>query len=152
MYMYIKLSLSPSLPPPPPPPLQLHTLRQEHGKVRALNMKLKAAASRAESELEQISAERRRAVEEQRSGEEARRLRETRLQATVSQQTKLIDYLRSAASPPSGRSRFRLKKARRRSNLCFQLFFSLYFISLLSVLSPFLLQCCPSSTHPHFYL
>ena len=115
--------------------------------MRALNMKLKAEASRVEKELEQISAERRRAMEEQRSSDEAQQLRETRLQATISQQTKLIDYLRSASSPPS-RSRFRLKKVRRQSGLYFHLFLPLFSFSQFSSLCLF----CPSSPRPSFHL
>ena len=72
-------------------------------------MKLKSEATRAEKELADVAAERSHVMEIQRDSEEARLLHETRMQATISQQTKLIDYLRSASSPPA-KSKFRLKK------------------------------------------
>ena len=87
--------------------LQLHSLSREHGKLKAAHLKMLQEMEQRETQLSQASAAKEKAMEEQREATAAHMIQETRMQATIAQQSKLIDFLRNA-SPPS-RSRLKLK-------------------------------------------
>lgn len=118
--MYILYSFPPPLPllslPPPPLPLlsllpfssQLHSQGREYCKLKAAHMKLLGEVRQRESQLALTAAEKERVVEQQRNAAEAHLLQETRLQTTISQQIKLINYLQSVSASP--RSQLKLKK------------------------------------------
>ena len=59
-------------------------------------------------QLSQETSARERAMEEQRAAVESHMIQETKLQATIAQQNKLIDFLQNS-SPPSRGSRLRFK-------------------------------------------
>ena len=67
-------------------------------------MKLVREVQEREAQLAKSEADRTRVLNEQKSHAEARYIQETRLQATIAQQSKLIDYLQKVGtiSPRSG--------------------------------------------------
>ena len=86
---------------------QLHSLGREHGKLKAAHLKMLQETQQKESELSQEAVTRERTMEQQRVAAEAHVIQKTKLQATIAQQTKLIDFLQNP-SPPS-RSRIKLR-------------------------------------------
>lgn len=90
-----------------------HVLRQELGKVKAAHMKLMREVQEREAQLAKSEADRTRVLNEQKSHAKAHYIQETRLQATIAQQSKLIDYLQKVGtiSPRSG-GFDRIKKVR----------------------------------------
>lgn len=76
-------------------------------------MKLVREVQEREVELAKSEADRTRVLNEQKSHAEARYIQETRLQATIAQQSKLIDYLQKVGtiSPRAG-GLDRIKKVR----------------------------------------
>ena len=84
--------------------VQAHSLRQELGKVKAAHMKLVKEVQDREAQLAKSEEDRTRVLNEQKTHAEARYIQETRLQATIAQQSKLIDYLQKVGtiSPRSG--------------------------------------------------
>ena len=84
--------------------MQAHSLRQELGKVKAAHMKLVKEVQDREAKLAQSEEDKTRVLNEQKTHAEARYIQETRLQATIAQQSKLIDYLQKVGtiSPRSG--------------------------------------------------
>ena len=89
------------------PPPQLHSLGREHGKLKAAHLKLLQESRQRETQLSEEAAEREKAMEKQRVATLAHTIQETRLQATIAQQSKLIDFLQTG-SPPA-RSRIKMK-------------------------------------------
>ena len=67
-------------------------------------MKLVREVQEREAQLAKSEADRNRVLMEQKSNDQARYVQETRLQATIAQQSKLIDYLQQVGSisPRSG--------------------------------------------------
>ena len=67
-------------------------------------MKLVREVQEREAQLAKSEADRNKVLMEQRSIDQARYVQETRLQATIAQQSKLIDYLQQVGtiSPRSG--------------------------------------------------
>lgn len=64
-------------------------------------------SSQKETQLSQEAAAREQAMEQQRVAAETHMIQETKLQATIAQQSKLIDFLHK--SSPSRGSRLKLK-------------------------------------------
>lgn len=61
-------------------------------------MKLMKEVQEREAQLAKSEADRTRVLNEQKSNAEARYIQETRLQATIAQQSKLIDYLQKVGT------------------------------------------------------
>ena len=99
----------PSLPPfcslPPPPPQQLHSLGREHGKTKASHQKLLSESQERETQLTQVAEARERLLMERQNVAQAHHVQQTRMQATIAQQSKLIDYLQGTPN-----SRLKIKK------------------------------------------
>lgn len=112
---------SPSQPSPPlistPPhshrhtliPHQLHNMGREHGKLKASHLKLLKESQQRETQLVQVAEAREKVLMEQQNAVEAHHLQETRLQATIAQQNKLINYLQGAP-----KSKLKIKKVQSR--------------------------------------
>ena len=87
-------------------------MRQEHGKTKAAKLKLASEVSHKQSRLTQAAE----TVEEQRTAAQTHQLQETRLQATISQQSKLIDFLQirkqGGTTPGKSTPGSRLRKVR----------------------------------------
>lgn len=93
--------------------VQAHSLRQELGKVKAAHMKLMKDVQEREAQLAKSEADRTRVLSEQKSHAEARYIQETRLQATIAQQSKLIDYLQKVGTiSPRAKGVDKLKKVK----------------------------------------
>ena len=86
-------------------PHQLHTLGREHGKTKASHQKLLSESQNRETQLTQVAEARERLLMEQQSAAQAHHVQQTRMQATIAQQSKLIDYLQGTP-----RSRLKIKK------------------------------------------
>ena len=86
-------------------PHQLHTLGREHGKTKASHQKLLSESQNKETQLTQVAEARERLLMEQQSVAQAHHVQQTRMQATIAQQSKLIDYLQGTP-----RSRLKIKK------------------------------------------
>lgn len=86
----------------------MFSLHRDHGKLKAAYMKLCKESESREKELNQTTAVRDRVMEEQKTAAQAHHEQETRMQSTIQQQIKLIDYLQGVGtSPPAkGLSRF----------------------------------------------
>lgn len=65
--------------------------------LRAAHSKLAQECEQRQAQLAQVD----HALKEKESAESARSLQETRLQTTIAQQSKLIDYLQSAGVCPT---------------------------------------------------
>jgi len=90
-------------------PHQLHDMGREHGKLKASHLKLLKESQQRETQLVQVAEAREKVLMEQQNAVEAHHLQETRLQATIAQQNKLINYLQGAP-----RSKLKIKKVRSR--------------------------------------
>ena len=74
-------------------------------------MKLMKEVQEHEAQLAKSEADRTRVLNEQKSHAEARYIHETRLQATIAQQSKLIDYLQKVGTiSPRARGMEKIKK------------------------------------------
>jgi len=82
---------------------------REHGKLKASHLKLLKESQQRETQLVQVAEAREKVLMEQQNAVEAHHLQETRLQATIAQQNKLINYLQGAP-----RSKLKIKKVRSR--------------------------------------
>ena len=78
---------------------------REHGKLKASHLKLLKESQQRESQLAQVAEANQKVLVEQQSAVEAHNLQETRLQATIAQQSKLINYLQGTP-----RSKLKIKK------------------------------------------
>lgn len=88
--------------------IQLHSLGREHGRLKAAHIKILQESTQKANQLNQETDAREKAMEEQRVAVESHTIQETKLQATIAQQSKLIDFLQKP-SPTSRGSRIRLK-------------------------------------------
>ena len=86
--------------------LQLHSLGRVHGRLKAAHMKLSQEAEQRESQLATVSVVKEKVLQAKETAEQVHSVQEARLQATIAQQSKLINFLQSA-SPP--RSKMKLK-------------------------------------------
>ena len=74
-------------------------------------MKLTREVQEREAQLAKSEADRTKVMDEQRTDAEARYIQETRLQATIAQQSKLIDYLQKVGTiSPRAKGMERIKK------------------------------------------
>ena len=74
-------------------------------------MKLMKEVQEQEAQLAKSEADRTRVLNEQKSRAEARYIQETRLQETIAQQSKLIDYLQKVGTiSPRARGMEKIKK------------------------------------------
>lgn len=74
-------------------------------------MKLMKEVQEREAQLARSEEDRTRVLKEQKSHAEARYIHETRLQATIAQQSKLIDYLQKVGTiSPRARGLEKIKK------------------------------------------
>ena len=74
-------------------------------------MKLLKEVQEREAQLAKSEADRTRVLNEQKSRAEARYIQETRLQATIAQQSKLIDYLHKVGTiSPRAKGMEKIKK------------------------------------------
>ena len=92
------------------PPLslsQLHSLGREHGKLKAAHFKLVQESQERVSQLSQETVARERVLEQQSAAAQTHMIQETKLQSTIAQQSKLIDFLQKP-SPPSRGVRFKV--------------------------------------------
>ena len=88
-------------------PTQLHSLGREHGKLKAAHFKMLEESHETASKLSEEAVAREKALEQQRAAEETCLIQETKLQSTIAQQSKLIDFLRKP-TPPSRGVRFKV--------------------------------------------
>lgn len=87
------------------PPQQLHSLGREHGKTKASHQKLLSESQERETQLTQVAEARERLLMERQNVAQAHHVQQTRMQATIAQQSKLIDYLQGTPN-----SRLKIKK------------------------------------------
>jgi hypothetical protein len=74
-------------------------------------MKLMKEVQERETQLARSEADRTRVLSEQKSHAQARYIQETRLQATIAQQSKLIDYLQKVGTiSPRARGMEKIRK------------------------------------------
>ena len=80
--------------------IQVQAKSRELNKLKASHMKLLKVSQQLSSDL----AQQQEAVKQQQAASEKHQLQETRLQATIAQQSKLIDFLQGV-TPESGGQR-----------------------------------------------
>ena len=85
---------------------QLQSRGRELGKLKAAHMKLLSESKIQNSEL----AQQEQILNQQRLASEEHQLQETRLQATIAQQNKLIDYLQGVGSSPESKGLRKIRK------------------------------------------
>lgn len=91
--------------------IDINSLMQVQLKSREFN-KLKAAHMKLLKEMQQLSAEvaqQKQVLSQQRMLSAEHQLQDTRLQATIAQQSKLIDYLQGVGRSPGSKGLGRLK-------------------------------------------
>ncbi len=90
--------------------MQLYTLHRDYRVLKAAYNKLCRESEEQKSELTLTTEVRDRMLSEQRSAADAHQLQETRMQSTIEQQSKLIDYLQGVGVSPRSTGLSKLAK------------------------------------------
>ncbi len=81
-------------------PSQLYSLQRDYRVLKAAYNKLLKECDEQKSELTLTTEVRDRVLNEQKSVADAHHLQETRMQSTIEQQSKLIDYMHASGTTP----------------------------------------------------